>query len=135
MATSMAYGSFWTRDWIQATAMTYTVVTVMPDPLTHCIWILNPLYYSGNTGPRFFFLFLFWLHPRMWKFPGQGSNPSHSSDNAEYRELKGLALWPTQRRCSEDCFLWERNSTEDEQGQFNFSGLLFSELGLIFTSL
>ena len=46
----------------------------------------------------FFFLFFFWLHCSMQKFPGQGSNPcnccnqSHSSDNA-----KSLTHWVTRK--------------------------------------
>lgn len=34
-ASSMAYGSSWARDWIQATAASYATVVTMPDPLIH----------------------------------------------------------------------------------------------------
>ena len=36
MATAMAYGSSWARDWIWATAGTYTAAAASLDPLTHC---------------------------------------------------------------------------------------------------
>ena len=35
-ATPVVCGSSWTRDWIQASAVTYAAAVAMPDPLTHC---------------------------------------------------------------------------------------------------
>jgi len=35
LATSVTYWSFWARDWIWATAVTYTAAVAMLDPLTH----------------------------------------------------------------------------------------------------
>ena len=37
MGTTAAYGSSQAKDWIRATAATYTTAMVTPDPLTHCI--------------------------------------------------------------------------------------------------
>ena len=66
MPTPIAYGSFWARGWIWATAAIYTTAMAMPDPLTHCArWqmeptllqrpkplqqILNLLYHSRNAS-------------------------------------------------------------------------------------
>ena len=36
MAAPAAYGSSWARDWIWATAITYTIAVAMLDPLTYC---------------------------------------------------------------------------------------------------
>ena len=36
MAAFMAYGSTLAKDWIWATAVTYTGAVAMLDPLTHC---------------------------------------------------------------------------------------------------
>lgn len=36
MSTTVTYGSFWGRDGIQATAVTYTAATVTLDLLTCC---------------------------------------------------------------------------------------------------
>lgn len=36
MATSTKHGSSWTRDWIQATTITYAFAAATPDCLTHC---------------------------------------------------------------------------------------------------
>ena len=62
--TPTAYGNSWARDWIQATAVTYTVAMQMPNPLQHWardrthpvaeFWVLNLLHHSGN--PSGFFL-------------------------------------------------------------------------------
>ena len=35
MNAPTANGSFWARDWIQATAANYPVCVAMPDPLTY----------------------------------------------------------------------------------------------------
>ena len=56
----------WARDWIQATAVTYTTAVTIPDPLRHSLgwglnpylgsnlscysWILNPLHLSRNSS-------------------------------------------------------------------------------------
>ena len=62
-AIPMAYGSSQARDWIWATAMTYTAAAANSDPLTHCLrWnlllhsnpsccnqVLNPLCHSRNS--------------------------------------------------------------------------------------
>ena len=36
MATPMAYGNSWARNWIQAAAAIYATASAMPDPLTYC---------------------------------------------------------------------------------------------------
>ena len=49
--------------------------------------IYRPKYIKKKTNnlqgdsPAFLFFF-FWLHLSMWKFPSQGLNPRHSSDNS-----------------------------------------------------
>ena len=66
MALPTAYGNSWARDWIQATAVTYTTSATTTDPLTTaqgwwsslhlqsdmscCSWILNTLHQSGNSS-------------------------------------------------------------------------------------
>lgn len=35
MATPMAYSSSFTRDWVQATTVTYATAAAMLDPLTY----------------------------------------------------------------------------------------------------
>ena len=44
MATPVAHGRSWARDWIWATAVTYTTASAMIDPLTHYTgpWIELP---------------------------------------------------------------------------------------------
>ena len=36
MTAPMAYGSSQVKDWIWATALTYTTAMAIPDPLTRC---------------------------------------------------------------------------------------------------
>lgn len=38
MAVSAAYRSSWTKDWIQATDVTYAAAIAMLDLLTQCAW-------------------------------------------------------------------------------------------------
>ena len=43
MATPVAYGSSWARDWIWTTAAIYTAAVATSDPLTHCTgWEIIP---------------------------------------------------------------------------------------------
>ena len=42
-------------------------------------------YFFEASAVNYFFFFFFFVYTRgMWKSPGKGSNPSQSSDNAEY---------------------------------------------------
>ena len=50
MAVLMAYGSSWARDWIWATAVTYTTAATVWDPLTHYTRLGSNLHLCSNPS-------------------------------------------------------------------------------------
>ena len=100
----MAYGSSQDRDWIFASAATYTAAAAVPDPLTHCTGMgIKPLppQWPEQLQLDSFFLFLFRDVPeayggfqgRVW-IRAAAANLRHSHSNAGSE----LHLWPTLQR-------------------------------------
>ena len=68
LATPMAHGSSWVRDWIPATVATYTIAVEDAGSLTHCARLgSKPIHHRDNARsltwelPFFFLSFSFFL--------------------------------------------------------------------------
>ena len=92
MAVPIAYGCSQTRDWIQVTAVTYTVAAATLDPLTTCTG--DRTHASAVTWAlsiRFFFFFFFFFFFLLLK----AAPTIHGGSQARGRiELQLLAYTP-----------------------------------------
>ena len=107
----------------------------------------EPLDFLTTTAPgNSNFIYLFGPHPGIWKFPGQGSNPSYSCDNAApvieaqcFKELVNVTQmiksggswdsnpsWPSSKACSTA----RRLEEEDEEGEEGPDSTFIQLLGL-----